>query len=83
MFDKKFVNCHCMRLLVQGEKLGKTFSNNYKAELNKPCAMFFFSKNCLLSRTYVVSLIAGEYLLLFCLFFSIIALSRLNKLIEL
>ena len=69
MFDKKFVNCHYMRLLVQGEKLGKTFSNNYKAELNISCAMVFFSTNCLLSRTYVVSLIVGEYLLLFRLFF--------------
>ena len=55
MFDKKYVNCLCMRLLVQGEKLGKAFSNNYKAELSKPCAMVFLVRTvCLVERMLLV-----------------------------
>ena len=59
MFDKNFVICDCMRLLVLGEKLGKAFSNKYKTDHSKPCGMFF-SKNCLFNRTYVVGLVVEE-----------------------
>ena len=42
--------------------------------------MFFLSKNCSISRTYVVSLVVEEYL--FLLSFSIVFRLSLNKLFE-
>ena len=60
-----------MRLLAQGhkKKQGKLFPTNCKTDLSKPCGMFF-SKNCLFSRTHVVSLVVEEYLLFFACFFN-------------
>ena len=62
------------------KKQGKLFPTNCKTDHSKPCGMFF-SKNCLFSRTHVVSLVVAEYL--FLLVYSIVALSRLNKLFDL
>ena len=68
-----------MKHLTSMFKQPKLFSTNYKVDLSKYCARFFV-KSCLISRTYVVSLVVAEIIFVFSFF---VALTRLNKQFEL
>ena len=58
-----------MRLLVQGHKKNRESYFQPIARLTiVNLAVCFFSKNCLFSRTHVVSLVVAEYLFFACLF---------------